>query len=112
MGRAQRNPSSSQAAIDGLTAWPSAAASDRLPQDRLELFRGRLAWIAQIDLVMWSGKRHPVRRHDLVVKPGERRAFIVIAADMQRLQASPFVQGFKAQRDRRLPKLVPRSCQG
>src|SRR5258708_607969 len=87
--------------------WPSASACDRLPQNRLEFFRWRLAWIAQIDLVMWRGKRHPRRRHDFVVKPGERRAFVVIAADMQRLQTSPFVQWLEAQRDRRLPELVP-----
>src|SRR6185295_16252290 len=61
---------------------------------------------------MWPRKRHTHRRHDLVVKLGECRALVVIAADMQRLQASPLVQWLKSECARRVTQLVPRSCQG
>ena len=77
-----------------------------LADDGLELFGRRPARIAQIDLVMPASEVVAALGHDLTVKHRQQRSFVVVAADVQGLQAETLLQAFQPQAFRQDAELL------
>src|SRR5664279_2365872 len=69
--------------------WP-----DRLPDDRLQAFRGHAAGVREIDLMVFAGKPKLLLLgkglHD-----GDGLALLFVRPDMQHLHAAPLSQRFQ-----------------
>ena len=80
----------------GTSHLTGSESADRLTEDGPELGGGNAARIAEVDLMMPPSHHQTLGRYELVVEFGEHRRFVVVGADMERLDGEALVERVNA----------------